>query len=56
MPCSTSAMGNLVLIIGYGYVMFLAVTYLSDGSEMLHRILGPGIIGGLLLPLLFYSL
>ncbi|EEF40235.1 calcium ion binding protein, putative [Ricinus communis] len=52
MPCSTTAMGNLLLIIGYGYAMFLAATYLSKGSEMLHEILGPGIVGGLLLPVL----
>ena len=32
--------------------MFLAATYLCDGSEMLHEILGTGLLGGLLLPVL----
>lgn len=30
--------------------MFLAATYLSSGSELLLEILGPGLVGGLLLP------
>ena len=32
--------------------MFLAATYLSTGSELLLEILGPGIVGGLFLPML----
>ena len=32
--------------------MYLAATYLSNGSELLLEILGPGIIGGLFLPIL----
>ena len=32
--------------------MFLAATYLSNGSELLLEILGPGIVGGLFLPIL----
>lgn len=32
--------------------MFFAATYLSSGSELLLQILGPGIIGGLFLPVL----
>lgn len=32
--------------------MFLAATYLSSGSELLLEILGPGIVGGLFLPML----
>lgn len=32
--------------------MFLAATYLSSGSELLLEILGPGIVGGLFLPIL----
>jgi hypothetical protein len=52
LPCSTSVLGNLFLILVYGYFMFLAATYLSDGSELLLEILGPGIVGGLLLPIL----
>ncbi|KAA8523971.1 hypothetical protein F0562_010598 [Nyssa sinensis] len=52
MPCTTTALGNLFLIIVYGYLTFLAATYLSKGSELLLEILGPGIIGGLFLPVL----
>jgi len=32
--------------------MFTAATYLSAGSELLLEILGPGIVGGLFLPML----
>ncbi|KAK1325717.1 hypothetical protein QJS10_CPA01g02095 [Acorus calamus] len=52
LPCTTSAVGNLFLSIVYGYLMFIAATYLSNGSELLLEILGPGVIGGLFLPVL----
>lgn len=52
MPCTNTAIGNLFLILVYGYLMFLAATYLSAGSELLLEILGPGLVGGLLLPIL----
>ncbi|KAA0066783.1 sodium/calcium exchanger family protein [Cucumis melo var. makuwa] len=52
LPCTTTALGNLFLIIVYGYLMFLAAKYLSTGSELLLEILGPGIVGGLFLPAL----
>ncbi|EXB75012.1 hypothetical protein L484_012136 [Morus notabilis] len=52
LPCTTTALGNLFLILVYGYLMFTAATYLSNGSELLLEILGPGIVGGLFLPVL----
>ncbi|XP_050216737.1 sodium/calcium exchanger NCL [Mercurialis annua] len=52
MPCTTTVLGNMFLIVVYGYLMFLAATYLSNGSELLLEILGPGIVGGLFLPML----
>ncbi|KAK9078213.1 hypothetical protein SSX86_002270 [Deinandra increscens subsp. villosa] len=52
MPCTTTAFGNLFLIIVYGYLMYLAATHLSAGSELLLQILGPGLVGGLCLPAL----
>lgn len=52
LPCTTTALGNLFLLLVYGYLMFLAATYMSNGSELLLEILGPGIIGGLFLPAL----
>ncbi|KAF7140329.1 hypothetical protein RHSIM_Rhsim06G0204200 [Rhododendron simsii] len=52
LPCTTTVLGNLFLILVYGYLMFLAATCLCNGSELLLEILGPGLIGGLLLPVL----
>ena len=52
MPCTKTALGNVFLILVYGFLMFTAATYLSAGSELLLEILGPGIVGGLSLPML----
>lgn len=52
MPCTNTGLGNFFLILVYGYLMYVGATYLSDGSEILLDILGPGIIGGLFLPVL----
>ncbi|KAG4971760.1 hypothetical protein JHK82_037429 [Glycine max] len=52
LPCTTTVLGNLFLIIVYGFLMFKAATFLSGGSELLLEILGPGIVGGLFLPIL----
>lgn len=52
LPCTTTALGNVFLILAYGYLMYTAATYLSNGSELLLEILGPGVIGGLFLPIL----
>ncbi|KAE9456386.1 hypothetical protein C3L33_11712, partial [Rhododendron williamsianum] len=52
LPCTTTVLGNLFLILAYGYLMYLGATYLTSGSEMLLEIVGPGIIGGLFLPIL----
>ncbi|WVZ01027.1 hypothetical protein V8G54_027096 [Vigna mungo] len=52
LPCTTTVIGNLFLILIYGFLMFKAATFLSGGSELLLEILGPGIVGGLFLPIL----
>ncbi|KAF5200688.1 Calcium-binding ef-hand [Thalictrum thalictroides] len=52
LPCTSTVLGNLFLIIVYGFLMFTAARYLSNGSELLLEILGPGLIGGLFLPVL----
>ncbi|XP_002974272.2 sodium/calcium exchanger NCL1 [Selaginella moellendorffii] len=52
LPCSTRVVGNLYLLATYGFVMLKAAQLLSDGSELLLTVLNPGIIGGLLLPIL----
>ncbi|GJN06417.1 hypothetical protein PR202_ga24146 [Eleusine coracana subsp. coracana] len=52
LPCTTTVFGNLFLVLAYGFLMFKAATYLSAGSELLLEIMGPGLVGGLLLPIL----
>ncbi|ONM28495.1 sodium/calcium exchanger family protein / calcium-binding EF hand family protein [Zea mays] len=52
LPCTTTVLGNLFLVLTYGYLMYKAATYLSAGSELLLEIMGPGLVGGLLLPIL----
>ncbi|KAI5661806.1 hypothetical protein M9H77_21129 [Catharanthus roseus] len=52
LPCSRTALGNAFLVLVYGYLMYLAAKFMSDGSEDLLEILGPGIVGGLILPVL----
>ncbi|KAF5478600.1 hypothetical protein F2P56_005143 [Juglans regia] len=52
LPCTKTILGNIFLIVIYDYLMFLSATYLSNGSEVLLEILGPGIVGGLVLPIL----
>ncbi|XP_058100674.1 sodium/calcium exchanger NCL1-like [Magnolia sinica] len=52
LPCTTTVLGNLFLVLVYGCLMFLAAKFLSTGSELLLELLGPGIIGGLFLPIL----
>uniref|UniRef100_A0A0A8Y2F1 EF-hand domain-containing protein n=1 Tax=Arundo donax TaxID=35708 RepID=A0A0A8Y2F1_ARUDO len=52
LPCTTTVLGNLFLVLAYGFLMYKAATYLSAGSELLLEIMGPGLVGGLLLPIL----
>eukprot|EP00246_Nothoceros_aenigmaticus_P010049 TRINITY_DN2634_c0_g1_i1.p1 TRINITY_DN2634_c0_g1~~TRINITY_DN2634_c0_g1_i1.p1 ORF type:complete len:615 (+),score=111.83 TRINITY_DN2634_c0_g1_i1:176-2020(+) len=52
LPCSLSVGGNIFLLLAYGYLMLKAAQCLSEGSELLLTILDPGLIGGLLLPVL----
>ncbi|CAN1859470.1 Sodium/calcium exchanger NCL [Linum perenne] len=52
LPCTETVPGNVFLIVVYGYMMFLAAKLLSCGSEILLHMLGPGIVGGLFLPVL----
>ncbi|EFA85983.1 hypothetical protein PPL_01216 [Heterostelium album PN500] len=51
-PCSGTVVGMLILMAGYGVILAYGAKLISDGSELLLEILDPGIIGGLLLPLL----
>jgi Ca2+/Na+ antiporter len=46
------AVPQLFLMAVYGYILFTASKTISAGSEMLLTLYGPGIIGGLLIPVL----
>lgn len=52
LPCSKSVGGNIFLLVAYGYLMLQAAQCLSEGSELLLTVVNPGLIGGLLLPVL----
>lgn len=52
LPCSTSVGGNLFLMLVYGYLLFTAAKFISDGSELLLEVMNPGLLGGLVLPIL----
>ncbi|KAF8697605.1 hypothetical protein HU200_035791 [Digitaria exilis] len=52
LPCTTTVLGNLFLIPTYGFLMYKGATYLSHGSELLLEIMGPGLVAGLLVPIL----
>ncbi|KAH7297688.1 hypothetical protein KP509_25G007100 [Ceratopteris richardii] len=51
-PCSNSLPGNLFLILAYGFLLLTAAKLISKGSEQLLEVMNPGLIGGLLLPVL----
>ncbi|CAG9462465.1 unnamed protein product [Pedinophyceae sp. YPF-701] len=52
LPCANDLYGSLFLMAVYGYILLIGAGYIADGSEMLLHILDPGIIGGLVLPIL----
>ncbi|KAL6615167.1 hypothetical protein ACP70R_037437 [Stipagrostis hirtigluma subsp. patula] len=52
LPCTTTVLGNLFLVLVYGFPMYKAATYISAGSDVLLEIMGPGLVGGLLLPII----
>lgn len=51
MPCSRSLGGSLAVLVVYGYTLYLAAKLLWQASELLLTVIKPGIIGGLLLPI-----
>ena len=51
-PYSARISGQLVLMLFYGALLATGAKYIADGSEMLMEVLDPGLIGGLLLPIL----
>ncbi|CAI7890222.1 unnamed protein product [Closterium sp. NIES-54] len=52
LPCSSSVPGSMFLMAAYGYLVLVAAQLISEGSELLLQVLDPGLIGGLLLPVL----
>ena len=44
--------GQLFVMACYGFILFKAAVLIGDGSEKLLLIYGPGIVGGLLIPIL----
>jgi len=44
--------GQLFVMASYGFILFKAAVLIGDGSEKLLLIYGPGIVGGLLIPIL----
>ncbi|CAK9861780.1 unnamed protein product [Sphagnum jensenii] len=52
LPCSVSVGGNLSLMLAYGFLLFKAAQFISNGSELLLEVMNPGLIGGLVLPIL----
>lgn len=52
LPCTTAVLGNVFLVLVYGYLMLMAAKFMSCGSEILLQIVGPGLVGGLFLPVL----
>lgn len=51
-PCSGYWTGNLFLVAVYGYIISKAAKTIADGSELLMEVVSPGVIGGLVIPLL----
>ncbi|KAL6051953.1 Sodium/calcium exchanger NCL2 [Balamuthia mandrillaris] len=51
-PCSRTVEGLLLLMAIYGVILAFGAKLISNGSELLLEILDPGIIGGLVIPVL----
>ncbi|XP_002985423.2 sodium/calcium exchanger NCL2 isoform X1 [Selaginella moellendorffii] len=52
LPCSSNIGGNLFLMATFGCLLLVAARFISKGSEVLLEVMNPGLIGGLLLPIL----
>ena len=51
-PCSESLFGSIILMGMYGNLLLVGANLIGDGSELLLEIMDPGLIGGLVLPIL----
>jgi hypothetical protein len=52
LPCTATVFKNLFLMLEYAFLMYKVTTYLLVGSELLLGIMGAGLVGRLLLPIL----
>ena len=52
LPCSPHWGGQVILMAFYGFILSFGAKMIGDGSELLLEIMDPGIIGGLVLPVL----
>eukprot|EP01138_Halocafeteria_seosinensis_P005145 gb/GECG01005260.1/.p1 GENE.gb/GECG01005260.1/~~gb/GECG01005260.1/.p1 ORF type:complete len:572 (+),score=71.43 gb/GECG01005260.1/:1-1716(+) len=49
---ATGFVALLILMCIYGYILFLASNMIADGSELLTLLMSPGLVGGLILPVM----
>ncbi len=52
MPCSGTLLGNVFLMLVYGYILGKGSKLIADGAELLLNIANPSLIGGFVLPVL----
>jgi hypothetical protein len=52
LPCSVTLGGSAALVVVYGHILYKSAMLMSDGSELLLGVMSPGILGGLVLPVL----
>jgi len=51
-PDGQTVTAQLFLIVVYGYILYHAACFIGAGSELLLLLYGPGLIGGLLIPIM----
>ncbi|KAG6541357.1 hypothetical protein Mapa_017226 [Marchantia paleacea] len=52
LPCSNVWSGSAFLLLVYGFIMFMAVEFITKGSQLLLTVLDPGFVAGIVLPIL----
>ncbi|OAE28586.1 hypothetical protein AXG93_2175s1700 [Marchantia polymorpha subsp. ruderalis] len=52
LPCSNIRSGSAFLLLVYGFMMFIAVEFLTKGSQLLLTVLDPGFVAGIVVPIL----
>lgn len=51
-PCSNTISGNTFLVLAYGFLVAYGSKYIAEGAEQLLEIFDPGVISGIVLPVL----